>query len=336
MSHSRSRVARLLAGVTLITGLIVSAGAGGAGAADLETVRARAQKVADEVTALERRLDDLRRRKDRLDERVIELSGQIGALESSIHAIERRLGEAQDLYVERAIEAYKGGGSRIRLDMLLAAESISELLTIAEIHSVAVEVDVNRLEELEAAHADIQEAQDELDRRKQDRIEARAEIEGVAADIGGTLSERRALLAELSEDIDELERQARRDAAGSARPGTTIAQTLPGASTTGLPAGYVSTGVRFGGVASWYGPGFAGNHTANGEIYDPMGMTAASKELPFNTLLYVEYQARGVVVRINDRGPYVGDRILDLSQGAAQVIGLTGIGWIDATVVLKK
>ena len=89
------------------------------------------------------------------------------------------------------------------------------------------------------------------------------------------------------------------------------------------------------GVASWYGPGFAGNSTANGEIFDPMGMTAASKELPFNTLLFVKFNGRGVVVRVNDRGPYVGDRIIDLSQGAAQVIGLSGIGWVDATIVLK-
>ncbi|MGH8572064.1 MAG: RlpA-like double-psi beta-barrel domain-containing protein [Gammaproteobacteria bacterium] len=43
-----------------------------------------------------------------------------------------------------------------------------------------------------------------------------------------------------------------------------------------------------------------------------------------------------MVVRVNDRGPYVGDRIIDLSQGAAQVIGLSGIGWVDATIVLKE
>jgi rare lipoprotein A len=103
-----------------------------------------------------------------------------------------------------------------------------------------------------------------------------------------------------------------------------------------VPEGYASTGVTFGGVASWYGPGFAGNLTANGEIYDPMGLTAANKELPFNTLLFVKYNGRGVVVRINDRGPYAGDRIIDLSQGAAETVGMSGIGWVDATIVVKK
>ena len=67
-----------------------------------------------------------------------------------------------------------------------------------------------------------------------------------------------------------------------------------------------------------------------------MGLTAASKELPFNTLLFVKFQGRGVVVRINDRGPYVGDRIIDLSQGAAETVGMSGIGWIDATIVVRR
>jgi rare lipoprotein A (peptidoglycan hydrolase) len=334
MSRSRSILARLLLAACLVAGLIASASAQSASAADLETVRARAQSVADEVTALERRLDDQRQRREGLDQRIVELSGQIGSLEAEIHDIERRLDEARDLYVERAIESYKSGTTGVRLEMLLAAESISELITVAEINSVAVSIDGRRLQELEDARLDIEEAQDALDERKQEQIEARAEVEAVGTEIAATLDDRRSLLAELTDEVMELERAARRAAETSPVP-TTIQQTLPAASTAGLPDGYASTGVHFGGVASWYGPGFAGNSTANGEIFDPMGMTAASKELPFNTLLFVKYNGRGVVVRINDRGPYVGDRILDLSQGAAQAIGLSGIGWVDATIVLK-
>ncbi len=79
-------------------------------------------------------------------------------------------------------------------------------------------------------------------------------------------------------------------------------------------------------VASWYGPGFAGNTTANGEVYDPSGYTAASKTLDFDTKLIVTYEGRSVVVRINDRGPYIEGRDLDLSQGAAEYLGLTSVG----------
>jgi len=326
--------ARVLLAAGLVAGLIASASAQSANAADLETVRARAQSVADEVTALERRMDDLRQRSESLDQRILELGGEIGGLESEIHDIERKLEDARNLYVERAIESYKSGTSGMQLEMLLAAESISELITVAEINSVAVSIDGKRLQELEAARLDVEEAQDSLDERKQEQIDARAELETVGTEINSTLDDRRSLLADLTDEINELELAARR-AVESAPAPTTLQQTLPAASTAGLPDGYASTGVHFGGVASWYGPGFAGNSTANGEIFDPMGMTAASKELPFNTLLFVTFNGRGVVVRVNDRGPYVGDRIIDLSQGAAQVIGLSGIGWVDATIVLK-
>ena len=78
-------------------------------------------------------------------------------------------------------------------------------------------------------------------------------------------------------------------------------------------------------LTSWYGPGFHGRLTANGEVYDQMGLTAAHKTLPFGTRLRVCYQGC-VNVRINDRGPYIGVRELDLSKGAAQAIGLIDPG----------
>lgn len=80
-------------------------------------------------------------------------------------------------------------------------------------------------------------------------------------------------------------------------------------------------------LASWYGPGFHGRTTANGETYNMYGFTAAHKTLPFNTKLRVCYQGC-VDVRVNDRGPYIGYRELDLSKAAAQKIGLIhpGVG----------
>jgi rare lipoprotein A len=87
-------------------------------------------------------------------------------------------------------------------------------------------------------------------------------------------------------------------------------------------------------VSSWYGPGFEGAITASGEPFDPYGYTAASPYLPFGTRLYVCYRGC-VTVRVNDRGPYVYGRELDLSQAAAEAIGLTyaGVDVIDATVL---
>ena len=84
-------------------------------------------------------------------------------------------------------------------------------------------------------------------------------------------------------------------------------------------------------LASWYGPGFHGNRTANGEVYDQMGHTAAHKTLPFGTELRVCYQGC-VDVYINDRGPFIGARELDLSYGAAKAIGLVSPGVANVEV----
>ena len=78
-------------------------------------------------------------------------------------------------------------------------------------------------------------------------------------------------------------------------------------------------------LTSWYGSYFHGRTTANGESFNMYGYTAAHKALPFGTKLRVCY--RGCVdVRVNDRGPFIGGRDLDLSYGAANAIGLTPVG----------
>ena len=82
------------------------------------------------------------------------------------------------------------------------------------------------------------------------------------------------------------------------------------------------------GEASWYGPGFYGNRTASGEVFRPGTMTAAHRTLPFGTRVRVTnlWNGRKAVVRINDRGPFSGDRVIDLAHGAASELGLTSSG----------
>ena len=86
--------------------------------------------------------------------------------------------------------------------------------------------------------------------------------------------------------------------------------------------------------ASWYGPRFHGKLTANGEVYDQMALTAAHKSLKFGTLLRITNSKNGksVIVRINDRGPYITGRQLDLSKGAAIDLGLLEKGVANVKV----
>jgi len=89
------------------------------------------------------------------------------------------------------------------------------------------------------------------------------------------------------------------------------------------------------GQASWYGPGFYGNRTASGEVLRPGTYTAAHRSLPFGTRVRVTNlnNGRSAVVRINDRGPFTGGRIIDLAHGAASDLGVTSSGL--ATVRLE-
>ena len=86
--------------------------------------------------------------------------------------------------------------------------------------------------------------------------------------------------------------------------------------------------------ASWYGPKFHGKLTANGEVYDQMAFTAAHKSLPFGTMLKLTNLENGksVIVRINDRGPYIKGRDIDLSKGAAIALGSIKPGVIKVKV----
>ncbi|MBD2292573.1 septal ring lytic transglycosylase RlpA family protein [Anabaena sphaerica FACHB-251] len=119
---------------------------------------------------------------------------------------------------------------------------------------------------------------------------------------------------------------------GNASPISEIAN-LPANTTISMPKLPQQVAIRgiklnFKGLASWYGYDWAGRKTANGERFNPEAMTAAHRSLPMGTKVRVTNTRNGqsVVVRINDRGPYIGGRIIDLSLGAARILGMMNSG----------
>lgn len=323
-----------------------------AGAADLDAVKARAQSVADEITAFEQRLADLADERRALDRKIEQSSIEIGALEVEIRDAERAYGRAHSRFEQRAIEAYKAGPSA-ELSLLLSAQNLNDMYTVSEAISNAAAVDQAAIADVLAAKRDAEDAQSHLDERKQQLMAEQAKSLAISEQIETAIGERNEIFVRLKDEIAELQRQARieaekaeQEAEAAAIAGTPLnptwgthaADRLVGTGpSNGIPAGFQSTGVAFEGIASWYGPGFEGNTTANGDIFDSRLYTAASRTLPFETYLYVEHEGRGVVVYVNDRGPYSGDRILDLSRAAAAAIGTehSGVGWIRAEIILK-
>jgi len=110
------------------------------------------------------------------------------------------------------------------------------------------------------------------------------------------------------------------------------ASTRPSRATTTPPA----PGTRVVGFASWYGQRHQGRATASGEVFDMTKLTAAHRTMPFGTRLRVTNveNGRSVVVRVNDRGPWVNDRVLDVSLAAARALGMTGDGVTKVEIVV--
>ena len=93
-------------------------------------------------------------------------------------------------------------------------------------------------------------------------------------------------------------------------------------------SGLAASAAPFSALASWYGPYYHGRTSASGEVFNQWALTAAHKTLPFGTRVRVTNPNTGatVVVRINDRGPFIGNREFDLSRAAADAVGLTAAG----------
>ena len=98
----------------------------------------------------------------------------------------------------------------------------------------------------------------------------------------------------------------------------------------------VATGQVIEGRASWYGPGFDGRRTASGAVFDQEGWTVAHKTLPLGTILLISRGDRHVLALVNDRGPFVAGRVLDLSKGVATQLGTisAGVATVRAQVVV--
>jgi len=309
-------------------------------AKDLDVLRAEAQAVADDVSRLEHSVAGLERKAERLDDEIAATSQALGRIELEREEAEAAYMEATDTLVERAVIAYKADPST-RMSLLLSSETLADVYAMAEVTSAIARADAAAVERVGSARSEAEAAIAAAEERKARLIAAKAEADAVADETSRTLAERRRALRDLQDRIVSLEAKARRAARALATgSGIDTSQALldilgPSGPSTGIPAGFAPTGVSFEGIASWYGPGFEGNLTANGDVFDSRLYTAASKTLPLPSWLYVEHEGRGVVVLVNDRGPYVGDRVLDLSHAAAQAIGISGLGWVKAEVLIE-
>ncbi|MDZ4177971.1 MAG: septal ring lytic transglycosylase RlpA family protein [Coriobacteriia bacterium] len=310
---------------------------------DIDAATARALQLESEISALD--ADDRA-----LQERLAVTTARIVEQRAAVYAAEERFTQAERRYRGRLVEVYKRG-SFDPFSLLLSADTLSDLVSRAAVLTRIAESDSRVVSDLNVAAADARYQQAALaELQAQDRALKRAHEERRDA-LTALLAEQDALVAQLTAEAREKLLQARRFNAatrqqwrsssiptGASIPrATATVDSHPGVEyviPAYMPRQYRTTGQTFTAVCSWYGPGFNGRGTASGQTFNEDDLTCASKTLPFGTVLALTRGDRRVIVYVNDRGPYIAGRDIDLSKAAAGVLGIGGVSSVTAEIVL--
>ena len=299
--------------------------------AELVDVTARAQRLAGDLEAAAARDGGLRVALDRLAQ----------SHELAQHQLDAR---ARVVYMrttpdplERVTRGLAGPALRHLIDRGSIAALTVDRALIDEVAGRSREV--RALQERSAAYhqglrrraAPILAAQDKA--RSLLAVAAALAAQQRSAAVLASLDEQRAALDTVSATVTAAltPAQTRRSQRAAAEQIPVLAAVEAGG--FGYPGGYRSSGQVVEGTASWYGPGFVGRPTASGAPYDPERLTCASQELPLGTVIRVSANGRAVSCLVNDRGPYVGDRVLDMSRAGSRALGYDGLAEVVIEVL---
>jgi rare lipoprotein A (peptidoglycan hydrolase) len=275
------------------------------------------------IDVLDWRRSQLQAGERRARTRLHGLRTSIRELDGAIASQQQGLDSAQAALAAVIVGDYKSGTSDTAA-FVLSSGSFADLVERVDEVSRLDRSSSELLREVRMAQKRLAVQRQTLSARYASVTSEVARLDTARTGLDRAITARRQVLAGLNASIaGQLSAERRRRARLAGQAGASPAPPALGVGSGG-----------FSGEASWYGPGFAGHHTADGEIFDPNKLTAASPWLPFNTVLRVTNLANGlsVEVRINDRGPF-GRGVLDLSAHAAQVIGLGGWTEVHATIL---
>jgi rare lipoprotein A (peptidoglycan hydrolase) len=174
-----------------------------------------------------------------------------------------------------------------------------------------------------------QQARDAADAQRAETARAQAQAASLTASLAASRTELDVASAVVTQALTPA--QTRRSLNAAVREAPVVA--LVESAGAGYPPGYRPTGQVQRGVASWYGPGFVGKPTASGAPYDPERLTCAHKALKLGTVVRVTRGSLAITCLVNDRGPFVGDRIIDLSRAGSRALGFDGVAEVAVEVL---
>jgi len=306
---------------------LIIAAAPAAGASTVGSQRAQAAAVMH-------RLDQLQTRRDVAAAHEATARTQLAAARAAeattaaeLAASRRSLEVAQSMLAQELVATYKNGGGD-PVAYVLAAGSFSDLLSRVDVLRRADSAGSDLITQISATQKTIQDQEQAQQAAVQQAATAAQEAATARTQLDTAITRARAVLASVNANIQTLlagERKRRTQLADTHGDGGSTGSSTGSGGSGGSGGGSQPPSNVFYGDSTWYGPGFAGHRTADGEIFNPNALTCASPWLPFNTQLRVTNLATGlsVQVRVNDRGPF-GRGVLDLSAHAAQIVHLSG------------
>lgn len=308
--------------VLIFTGVAVAQTVTGDNTSNMD----QARKLEREIATLEEKLARVQkdwltisRQLQEVEQRIVESYSQIDAAEAEVEDARRRLNsKLRYLYMQ---------GRQDALVELMSSKNVSEFMTRYDYLLHVANQDAATFAEVKAKRDKIRNIEERLlaFKREATRLARSSDTSGIQA----LIEQKKSELAQVNGSLIENQ----------------LPSTITAAATDFSPNriysqpdenGFVRTGQILSGYASWYGEAFHGRPTASGEVFDQYGFTCAHRTLPFGTWLRVTFKDRSVIVKVNDRGPFVSGRFLDLSRGAAEAIGLGGVQWVDCEIVVPR
>lgn len=312
---------RTLAAPLVVLALIIAA-APAAGASTVGSQRAQAAAVMHRLDQLQTRRDVAAAHEATARAQLASARAAEATTAAELAASRRSLDAAQSMLAQELVATYKNGGGD-PVAYVLAAGSFSDLLSRVDVLRRADSAGSDLITQISATQHTIQAQEQAQLVAVQQAATAAQDAATARTQLDTAITRARAVLAHVNANIQTLlagERKRRAQLADTHGDGSSTSATGSGGSGGSPPPSNV-----FYGDSTWYGPGFAGHRTADGEIFNPNALTCASPWLPFNTQLRVTNLGTGlsVQVRVNDRGPF-GRGVLDLSAHAAQIVHLSG------------
>ena len=325
--------------------LLVQAPAG-AQTTDLERARDEQRAARAEAGLAKVGLADLSRRYARVQTAANAAAARLidAYLQESL--LQAEVAEARSLLDNRADAIYRAGPAAF-MDVLLGSSDPGDFLARQKMIEGALNQGVGDATESLGALDRIAELRAEIEGRRAELAARQAELTEIRTLMEIRLAQAEAKARAAGREIDDLlaAREQLLESAGLEQSFEDLIQVNgelgklleylgpEGGRGCEIPPDLEPIGQGFTGEASFYGDEFAGNPTAIGHPFNPDLFTAAHRTLPLPSFLHVTYQGRCATVLVNDRGPYVDGRVLDLSEAAAKYIGLPGVGIVHAEIL---